>query len=57
MKLFCKLGLHDWEKYDEWFPSFNARIIRKYIFHCKCRICGKDKSTIFEFDEKGYPII
>jgi hypothetical protein len=57
MKIFCKLGFHDWHHYHEYQPSRFARIVTKWTYTAICNRCKKIIKEEYNFDPKtGAPI-
>ncbi len=53
MKILCILGLHDWQFYEEWYPSFDAPIITRWLHVITCRRCGKESRSDTTFSQNG----
>ena len=50
-KMFCKIGLHQWKDEAKFYPSIEAKIVKRVESKSKCIICGKE-SEIHIYDDK-----
>lgn len=50
-KILCKLGIHDLEFENEWYPNFSAKIVTKWVHITRCRRCGYEDIHTWDYEE------
>lgn len=50
IKIFCKLGLHNYKCGSEYYPSIHARVVEKWVFTKVCLTCQKKVSLVWNWN-------